>query len=174
MGLPHARSPAKLIAVALAAVAVSGTGIAAATAQRPASGSHRSTEKFTWMLSSTTGVASVIATGKFVDGGTINPYAGGPYLTMKLGAGTIRLTSTTTRLYIKTNRATCLTTHSEHGSYKLIGGTGKYAGIRGSGRFTFTVRFVSHHKHGGGCATSRHPLAIQGIFTYSGSATLLR
>jgi hypothetical protein len=124
------------------------------------------------LTSTTTGVASVIATGLFTDGGTINTFYGGRTGKMKLGAGTIRLTTSGHGTSSKTNFATCLTTVSARGSYKLIGGTGRYAGIRGSGPATVIDRVVSRHKHGGGCMTSRPPRAVQAIFTLSGSATL--
>ena len=90
---------------------------------------------------------------------------------MKLGAGTIRVTPNG-HPRSKTNLATCLTTVSERGTYKLSRGTGRYAGIRGSGHFTAIDRVVSHHKRNGGCVTNRPPLAVQAIFALSGSATL--
>jgi hypothetical protein len=99
--------------------------------------------------------------------------AAGPSAEMKLGAGTIRLSTTSHGcLSSKTNLTTCLTTVSERGTYKLSRGTGRHAGIRGSGGFTVTDRVVSQHKHYGGCVTNRPPLAVQAIFTLSGSATL--
>lgn len=168
------RAPVKLVAIVLAAIAVSGTGIAVASAQPSASASHRGAEHFTFMFASTrTSLGSVIATGLFTDGGTMNLSLLEPSVEMKLGAGTIRFTPTSHGgPSSKTNLATCLTTVSERGSYKLSRGTGRYAGIRGSGRFAVTDRFVSHHKRDGGCVTSRPPLADQTIFTLSGSATL--
>jgi len=168
------RAPAKLIPFVLAAITVSGTGIAAASAQPSAPASRHGTEHFTFMFASTsTDVGSIIATGPFTDGGTINISSRGPTAEMKLGAGTIRLTGTSPRgPSSKTNRATCLTTVSERGTYKLSRGTGRYAGIRGTGRFTATDRIVSHHRRNGGCATYRSPLAEQTILTLAGSVTL--
>ncbi len=165
------RAPAKLIAIVLAAVTVTGTGIAAASAQPSAPASHRGTEHFTFMLTSRTGVGSVIATGLFTDGGTMNLFGEGPSNEMKLGAGTIRVTPNG-HPRSKTDLATCLTTISERGTYKLSHGTGRYAGIRGSGHFTATDHTLSHHNHNGSCITSRPPLALQVMITLSGSATL--
>jgi hypothetical protein len=168
------RAPAKLISLVLATITVSGTGIAAASAQPSAPASRHGTEHFTFMFASTsTDVGSIIATGRFTDGGTINIFPFRPSYGMKLGAGTIRLTLTSPHPpSSKTNRATCLTTVSERGTYKLSHGTGRYAGIRGTGRFTATDRLVSHHRRSGGCATGRSPLAEQTIFTLSGPVTL--
>jgi len=171
------RAPAKLVAIVLAAVAVSGTGIAVASAQPSAPASHRGAEHFTLMFTSTrTGdgsiSASIIASGLFTDGGTINLPSVGHSAEMKLGAGTIRLTTTAGGGGPGRNRATCLTTLSGHGTYKLSRGTGKYVGIRGTGRFTATDRSVARRKHNGSCAFNRTPLAVEGIANFSGSATL--
>jgi hypothetical protein len=167
------RAPAKLLAIVLAAITLSGIGIAAASAQPSAPASHHGTEHFTFMLTSTPGVGSVIATGMFTDGGTMNLFSGGPSAEMKLGAGTIKVTPSSRRgPTSKTNDATCLTTTSERGTYRLSHGTGRFAGIHGSGRFTAIDHVVSHHKRGGGCVSNRPPLAFQAIITLSGPVTL--
>jgi hypothetical protein len=168
------RAPAKLIAIVLAALTVSGSGIAAASAKpSAASVAHHGTEHFTLMDTLTrSGAASIIATGLFTDGGTINIGQSGRSGEMKLGRGTIRLTSNNGGGITKVNMATCLTTQTGSGTYKLIHGAGKYAGIRGSGRFTTTVRRVSPRKHNGSCAFNRPALAVQGLVSLSGSATL--
>jgi len=168
------RAHAKLIAIILAVVATTATGIAAASAQTSAPVSHRGSEHFTIILTSTrSGVTSVIATGLFTDGGTMNLFSGGPSAEMKLGAGTIRLTPKSPRPpRSKTDPGTCLTTTSEHGTYRLSHGTGRYAGIRGSGHFSVTDRAISHRKPNGACVTTRAPIAVQVIFSLSGSATL--
>ncbi len=168
------RAPAKLIAIIVAVIAASGTGIAAASAQAPAAASRHGAEHFTIILTSTrSGVTSVIATGLFTDGGTLNLFSRGPSAEMKLGNGTIRLTPGSHRgPSSKTNPATCLTTTTERGTYKLSHGTGRYTGIRGSGHFAIIDRVLSHHKRGGACVTTRPPIAVQAILTFSGSATL--
>lgn len=167
------RAPAKLIAIILAVIAASGMGIAAAAAEPSVPASPGSTEHFTFMLTSTTGVGSIIATGQFTDGGTMNLFSAGPSSEAKLGGGTIRITPSGRPAFSsKTDLATCLRSLSEHGTYRLSHGTGRFAGIRGSGHFTATDRVVSHHKRNGGCVSNRHPLAIQAIITFSGPATL--
>jgi hypothetical protein len=169
------RAPAKLIAIILAVIAASGIGIVAASAQPSAPASHHGTEHVTFMLTSSTGVGSIIATGLFTDGGTMGLFSTGPSAEMKLGGGTIWITPTGRPGFSsKTDLATCLRTLSEHGTYKLSHGTGRFAGIHGSGHFTATDRTVSHHKRNGGCVTNHHPLAIQAIITFSGPATLRR
>jgi hypothetical protein len=169
------RTRTRLAATVLTALTLSGTGIAAASAQLSPAAIHRRAEHFTFILTSTNaGEASVIATGLFTDGGTINIFTNGPSAAMKLGAGTIRLTTTSKGLESKTNPVTCLTTVTGRGTYNLGHGTGKYIGIRGSGHYTVLDHVVSRREPGGGCVTTRSPLAVQAIFTFSGWATLHR
>jgi hypothetical protein len=128
------RVPARLIAIGFAALAVTGTGIAGASVQPSASASHHGTERITLMLTSAKGIASVIATGLFTDGGTVNVFSAGPSAELKLEAGTIRLDPTShVGPSSRTSPGTCLTTVTERGTYKLSRGTGRYAGIRGYG-----------------------------------------
>jgi hypothetical protein len=168
------RAHAKLIAIILAVVATTATGIAAASAQTSVPVSHRGAEHFTIILTSTrSGVTSVIATGLFTDGGTMNLFSRGPSAELKLSRGNIRLTPRSPGgPKSKTTPGTCLRTTSERGTYKLSHGTGKYAGIRGSGHFSVTDREISHRKRNGGCVTTRAPIAVQVILSLSGSATL--
>jgi hypothetical protein len=108
------RAPAKLIAIVLAALTVSGSGIAAASAKpSAASVAHHGTEHFTLMDTLTrSGAATIIATGLFTDGGTISIGQPGRSGEMKLGRGTIRLTSNNGSGITKVNMATCLTTQT--------------------------------------------------------------
>jgi hypothetical protein len=167
------RVPVRLAAIAVAATAISLTCITAASAGPSPGASERGTEHFTFMVTLTgTGVASVIATGLFTDGGSVDLGSAGP-LKMKLGAGTIRLTTTNeVGSGVKYNRKTCLQTLTGRGIYRLSHGTGKYAGIHGSGSFTTTIRSVLPRRASGACATGRRPLAFQGVVTLSGPATL--
>jgi hypothetical protein len=169
------RAPARFAATVLTTLALSSAGIAAASAQLSPAATHRRAEHFTFVFTSTSpGEASVIATGLFTDGGTINIFTNGPSAAMKLGAGTIRLTAASQGVESKTNPVTCLTTVTGRGTYNLGHGTGKYVGIRGSGHYTVLDHVVSRREPGGGCVTTRSPLAVQAIFNFSGWATLHR
>jgi hypothetical protein len=168
------RAPVKVITAAVAAVAISGAAVTAASAHESASVSRHGSEHFTLMASLTkTGEASIIATGLFTDGGTIDIGKPGRSADMKLGRGTIRLVSNNGGGFTKVNTATCLMTQTGSGSYKLSHGTGKYAGINGSGHFSTTIRSVSRHKRDGSCALNR-VLAYQAVVTLTGTATLRR
>jgi hypothetical protein len=173
------RVPAKIIAVVTAA-AIGGATITAASAHMSTSASRHGREHFTLMaaLAGRTAdapfEASIIGTGLFTDGGTIDITKREQSAVMKLGQGTIRLTTTGgSGSAPKVNRSTCLTIQTGSGTYKLGHGTGRYAGISGSGHFATTVHFVSARKPDGNCALNRE-LAYQVVVTLTGTATLRR
>jgi hypothetical protein len=173
------RAPAKVIAVAVTAAAIVGATITAASARVPVPASPHGREHFTLMASLARTAdasidASIIGTGLFTDGGTIDIGKNAHSAEMKLGRGTIRLTTTHGRGSApNVNSSTCLTTQTASGTYKLSHGTGKYAGISGSGHFTTTVRFVSARNRDGSCSPNRE-LAYQAVVTMTGTATLRR
>jgi hypothetical protein len=85
---------AKMAAVIVAA-AISGTTIAVASTHSSQPSSRHGSEHF---LAVTTSPAapqgSVIATGLFTDGGTFRLFSRSPFIVLRLGAGTIRVTGT--------------------------------------------------------------------------------
>ena len=54
------------------------------------------------------------------------------------------------------NPKTCLLTVTGHGIYKISGGTGAYAGISGSGKYTLSILAIVP-KSGGKCSTTMPP-----------------
>jgi hypothetical protein len=173
------RAPAKVIAAAVTAAAIGGATITAASADVSMSAARHGREHFTLMaaLARTADAsfdASIIGTGLFTDGGTIHIGKRASSAEMKLGRGTIRLTTTIGSGGIfNANPSTCLTTQTASGTYKLSRGTGRYAGISGSGHFTTTVHFVSARNRDGSCSQNRE-LAYQAVVTLTGTATLRR
>lgn len=69
------------------------------------------------------------------------------------------------------NPRTCLFTASIHGTYKLSGGTGKYARISGHGTYHFTVLGIAA-RSGGKCSMTKLPVAFQQIINASGPVSL--
>jgi hypothetical protein len=150
------------IATTAAAVAAIASPASARTTRSPGQG----TERFTFMGTSTrTGLFSVIATGIFADGGTVNIFAPEPEI--RLANGTIRLHAHTAQARNKLSKPTCILTITAHGTYHLGRGTGRYHGISGNGSFTTGVREIHSRKANGACA-SGHPLAFQATITLTG------
>lgn len=163
------RIAAAVVTALVAAATVGSANVTAASGASAYSNRHGA-ERLVFMGPSTkSGLFSVIATGFFTDGGTVNIFSPKPEI--RLGAGTLRFTENVTPGKVKLNHATCLLTIAARGTYRLSHGTGKYARLRGSGRFTTTGRLVYPRKANGSCASSRRPLAFQGIITLTGSVT---
>ncbi len=158
------------VMTALVAAATAGGANAAAASGALAHSSRHGAERLVFVGTSTkSGVFSVIATGLFTDGGTVNIFSPKPEL--RLGAGTLRFRDKEGPGKIRFDRATCLLTITGHGTYKLSHGTGKYVRFTGAGRFTTTGRAVYPRKANGTCASS-HPLAFQGIITLTGTVSV--
>lgn len=165
------RTPAWLLAVLVTVALIGGTTITAASAS-PARSSRQGTEHLVLMDTSTRSlVFSVLATGVFTDGGTINADTAGNQARIRLGSGTIELRTRDGSARYHFSRATCLQTLTGRGTYTLSHGTGRYAGIRGSGKFTTSRRSVLRRRPDGTCARSR-PLAAQSIVTLHGPVTI--
>jgi hypothetical protein len=171
------RAPAKVIAAVVTATAIGSVTITAASAHMSTSAARHGREHFTLMAAvprtaDASVNASIIGTGLFTDGGTIDITKRARSAEMNLGRGTIRLTTTGgSGGVFKANPSTCLTTQTATGTYKLSHGTGKYAGISGSGHFTTSVHFVSARNRDGSCSPNRE-LAYQAVVTMTGTATL--
>ena len=57
------------------------------------------------------------------------------------------------------------------GTYKIFGGTGKYAGITGSGKYQLSILAVAA-RSAGKCTTQKPFVAFQQIVKFSGPVSL--
>jgi hypothetical protein len=160
--------------VAAAADAVLVSGLTAATAS-PATASVSPaalrTEHLQIMSTSeTSSNFSLIATGAFSAGGV--DVSGGTTDTAKFAGGTFKIRHRTTGHRQSFSPKSCLSTVNQHGTYKLAGGTGKYAGISGSGKFTLRILIVAARTRAGKCTMKKKPVASQLIITAAGPVQL--
>lgn len=70
------------------------------------------------------------------------------------------------------NQKTCLVQVSEPGTYTISGGTGKYKGITGHGKFTFTLLAIGAKNGQGKCVHNKPPVEFQVIIHASGPVTI--
>jgi hypothetical protein len=154
-----------LPAVLLAA----GLATAAATSPALAAGGATGTEHIVMMNSTTSGVYSVIATGVFTAGGTINLPSGSNEL--KLTGGTLKIIPKFGPSKMSFNSKTCLVTVTGSVTYKLGHGTGAYAKVTGSGHATLSQRQVNARNAHGKCSTTK-AIVSQGLVTASGPAAV--
>src|SRR6185437_10874766 len=154
----------------LAAGALALSGIVAAAAA-PSGNSASGIERFQIMSTSANAIRdTVIAHGVFTAGG-VDITTSNTTDTFKFPNGTIRVRHSPGTGPQSFNPRTCLITVHQHGTYRLVGGTGKYAGISGHGRFQVDVLAVGARSHGK-CDQSKPPAAFELIIRASGPVHL--
>ena len=152
--------------VLAAAGAITVSGVAAAAAHTNASG----TEQFQLMsTSATSSTSSIIARGVFTAGGV--DHAGSKVDTAVFSNGSFKIAHSKGTGSQSFNPKTCLMTIKQHGTYTLSGGTGKYAGISGSGTYQVSILAIGA-RSGGTCSKTKPPVAFQQIIKASGPVKL--
>jgi hypothetical protein len=69
------------------------------------------------------------------------------------------------------NATTCLFTQSGHGTYTIMGGTGKYKGISGHGKYTLSILDLQPKTKSGACNENAAPAAFQQVLDATGPVT---
>jgi hypothetical protein len=147
-------------------VAIAAAILAALTATASASAA---TERFSFMGTVSDGSYSVIATGAFTDGGIARVRNG--HGTLWLRDGTITLKTRHRKPKVHIDETSCVGEVTESGTYKLVGGTGAYKGIRGSGTLEGHYTAVGRKKDGV-CSRTTDPAAAQLTLIGRGPITL--
>jgi hypothetical protein len=154
--------------VVAGAITVSGVAVAAAhTTHANASGIEQLQLMSTSATSSTAGV---IARGVFTAAG-VDHEGKKNTDTVVFPGGTFKITHSKGTGPQSFNPKTCLLTISQHGTYKLSGGTGSYAGISGSGKYQLSILAVAA-RSGGKCSKTKPPVAFQQIIKAAGPVKL--
>jgi hypothetical protein len=162
-----------LSAAAITIVAVTGAA-AGASAASASPGAHRpgyGTEYIQVMSTATTGgLASAIARGVFTAAGQAD-LGSGQTGTLVFPGGTIAVSHQPSGGTSHVDPRTCLDLISQSGGYQIVGGTGRYAGIRGHGTYWLSLEFVSARSHGQ-CTSGQPPVAQQQLLRLSGPVRL--
>ena len=154
-------------ASALAAAGLVVTGLTAASAS-PATGSG--TEFIQLMnTSATSPTESAIVHGRFADYGVDHP--GKKVDTVVLQKGSYKVAHRATSTSNRFNPKTCLDRISQKGTFRISGGTGKYARISGHGTYQARILFIAK-RVGGKCSRTKPPVAYHLIITASGPVRL--
>lgn len=165
-----------LLAMAAATtIAVTGVtaviGVTAASASPSTHQAVRGTEYVQIMSTSvTSGPASAIAHGAFTAAG--QAYLGDAKLgRIVFPGGTIILSHVAGRGTRQFDPRTCLAIIGQPGTYQIVGGTGRYAGITGHGSYQLSLVFIAARSHGQ-CSSSKAPVAQQELLRLSGPVRL--
>jgi len=154
------RIAALLAAAVIAALAVTGATVAAAS-PAPSGTEH-------WIAESTnpvSAIATLIARGPLTVGGTVNFETGH----VTLPGGTLTLSHHQVHGTQGENARTCLATVTSSGTYKVTGGTGLYRHVTGHGSYSL-VAYAIVKKVKGKCSASV-PYAQTELLTAAGPLT---
>jgi hypothetical protein len=158
-------------AVIMAAIAVSGA-MTASAAPIGARGAVSGTEHFQMMTTTGTGsTGSVIASGVFTAPAVDHEHQATNTSTFTFANGTILIKHSNGTGTQNFNPKTCLMTINEHGTYKLLSGTGAYAGISGSGNYQLSILAIGASS-GGKCMQNKPPVAFHQVINASGPVSL--
>jgi hypothetical protein len=127
-----------------------------------------------FQLMSTTGDTNhspVIATGLFTAGGRDHVVSNNidKFVFPK---GTITVRHSNSKGPQSFNPRTCLLRVNQHGTYKILSGTGAYAGITGHGGYKLTILAVTARGSNGKCTMKKRPAAIELEIQAKGPASL--
>ena len=164
----------KRLLAAASAVAAAGaiavTGITAASAAPRTRQAVSGTEHFQLVTTSaTSSTGHVIAHGVFTAPAV--DHMGNSVDKFVFGNGSFKVKHSPGKGPQSFNPKTCLLTISQHGTYKVFGGTGRYARISGHGTYHVTILAIGARSKGK-CSQSKPPVAFQQIITASGPVRL--
>jgi len=161
------RKHVKLALAATAAAIATAAGVTAASAGPTATHTASGTEYFQVMSTATApGPASVIARGVFTAAGQTR-LGDAKVSSITFPGGTIVLSHRQAHGSERFSPASCLSLVSQSGSYRIVRGTGRYAGISGHGTYQLSLEIVAA-RAGGRCSSARPPLAQQELLRLSG------
>ena len=165
----------RLLAMAgsvLAAGAIALSGVVAATASPHTSHGVSGIEHFQLVSTSSSPKTNghLIAYGVFTKAGT-DVVTGNLTDIFKFRNGTIHVHHSAGKGTQRFNPHTCLLQISLHGTYRLVSGTGRYAGISGHGTYRLSILAIGARSHGK-CTQRKPPVAFQQIIRASGPVHL--
>jgi hypothetical protein len=167
------RTTGRLVRPALLAGAVAALLAPAAAQAASGSGATASaTEHFQAM--STNAVSSsrvVIGYGPVTGAGVDHESSNGMVETFVFAGGSFRLKVVKFTSSQRVSPGTCLITITRRATYRLAGGTGKYAGISGHGTAVAHILGVAR-RSGGKCALDKVPVAFEQTITAAGPIRL--
>jgi hypothetical protein len=168
------RTAGRLARIALTAGVIAAAAIAPAAAQaspRSAAGAS-GTEQFQAMsTNATSSTRVIIGSGLFTAAGVDHESSDGMTETFVFPGGSFKLKVVSATGSQQVNSKSCLITVTRHVGYKLVDGTGKYAGISGHGTGVAHVLGVAA-RSAGKCSLNKTPVAFEQTITASGPARL--
>jgi len=166
----------RILAVAgslAAAGAIMASGLSGASAASAGRAASSGTEHFQLVTTSATAnKALVIAYGLFGAAGT--DHMGNNVDRFVFAGGAFKVWHSNGKGTPHFNTRTCVLTGTIRGTFKVYGGTGKYAKISGHGHYVLSLLGIAKRKANGSCNSSQNalPAAVQEIIQASGRIKL--
>lgn len=166
------RNYKRLVAAAAglaAAASIVLTGFTAASASPRTTSAATGTERFQLVTASATATTGlVIAHGLFTSHAV--DHMGSSVDKFVFAHGTFKVRHSPGSGPQSFNTRTCLLTANIHGTYKIFGGTGVYAGIKGHGTYQVTILAIGGRSKGK-CSMSKEPVAFEQTIQAHGPVT---
>ena len=156
----------KLLLAATATTIATVSGVTAASASPAAPRAASGTEYVQIMSTSAAGPASAIARGVFTASGQAR-LGDARVGTIVFPGGTVVLSHRPGKGSSRFYPGACLSLISQSGTYQIVRGTGRYAGISGHGTYQLSLEIVAA-RVGGHCSSARAPLGQQELLRLSG------
>jgi hypothetical protein len=161
----------RFISAAAVAAAIAVAGTSAAIASPHAAQAAHGPERIQIMSTSTTSASSsVIASGVFTAAGHAK-VGNTPVTKLVFPRGIVKISHKPARSGHHFSPRTCLNVITQSGTYKLLSGTGAYAGVSGHGTFRLGLMFIAARVHGQ-CSSAKPPVAEQEVLQLTGTAHL--
>jgi len=156
----------KLLLAATATTIATVTGVTAASASTAAPRAASGTEYVQVMSTSAAGPASAIARGVFTAAGQAS-LGDARVGTIVFPGGTVVLSHRPGKGSSRFYPGACLSLISQSGTYQIVRGTGRYAGISGHGTYKLSLEIVAARVHGA-CSSAKPPVAQQELLLLAG------
>ena len=156
----------KLLLAATATTIASVSGVTAASASPAAPRAASGTEYVQVMSTSAAGPASAIARGVFTAAGQAR-LGDARVGTIVFPGGTVVLSHRPGKGSSRFYPGACLSLISQSGTYQIVRGTGRYAGISGHGTYQLSLEIVAARVHGA-CSSAKPPVAQQELLRLAG------
>jgi hypothetical protein len=156
----------KLLLAATATTIATVSGVTAASASPAAPRAASGTEYVQVMSTSAAGPASAIARGVFTAAGQAR-LGDARVGTIVFPGGTVVLSHRPGKGSSRFYPGACLSLISQSGTYQIVRGTGRYAGISGHGTYQLSLEIVAARVHGA-CSSAKPPVAQQELLLLAG------
>ena len=156
----------KLLLAATATTIATVSGVTAASASPAAPRAASGTEYVQVMSTSAAGPASAIARGVFTAAGQAS-LGDARVGTIVFPGGTVVLSHRPGKGSSRFYPGACLSLISQSGTYQIVRGTGRYAGISGHGTYQLSLEIVAARVHGA-CSSAKPPVAQQELLLLAG------